>query len=182
MRILYRTVNGVMAWHRCTLHTHTANGVNGMERNGTEQNRMERDGIEWNGMEWNGTKRNERPERDVACPMLHSRVSQILHAILQLNALVHEYIRTSFCFFVFFLKFKSLTLTIAICDYYFMLYYARLDEFIIHKGYTKAINLRKRMYNYFFDVLHFILYILINVNIYVRRKSQCEKWIFLVSI
>lgn len=77
----------------------------------------------------------------------------------------------------FFLKFNSLTLTIATCDYYFMLYYARLDEFIIHKSYTKTINLRKRMYNnYFFDVLHFILYILINVSIYVRKKKPQSVW------
>lgn len=103
-------------------HVHCEWGErNGTEQNGTERNGMEWNETEWNGTEWNGTgwnrtewngmernetKRNERPEHDVACPMLHSRVSQILYAILQLNALVHEYICTLFYFFVFFLKFN----------------------------------------------------------------------------
>lgn len=81
-RILHRTVNGVMAWHRCTRTPR--GGANGTERNGTERSEM------------------KRPERDVACPMLQLRVSQVLHAISRLNALAHEYTRTSFCFFVYF--------------------------------------------------------------------------------
>lgn len=95
----------LMAWWRdIGAHCTRTLRMRRTEWNGTERNGTEWNGMEQNGMERNEMKRNERPERDVACPMLHSRVSQILYAILQLNALVHEYICISFCFFVFLSK------------------------------------------------------------------------------